>query len=463
VSVTAEWSGTTVIVIPQPTVNGPLHVGHLSGPFLAADIAARAARARGERIITLAGVDVHPNFVTTKAHKMGMDVHQMVARYREQIAAAFELGRISYDVFIDPEQDSFCRAVTGMLGELLERGAIRMRTMTLHRCSDCGRTMQHSYVVGKCPNCGSGANGLSCEPCGSFTSAATLIQPNCARCGGEPEPMEVTVPVLRLEDYRAQLIAEWTQAELPPRVRRVLSHYLTAPLPDYPVAYPMDWGIEGTGELAGLRVDFPAELGLSYLYGPARLIDPDADGLEACVAAWRQLAGIWHFNGIDNAFYFGILYPAIFAAAGLTEPKMQGATVNELYLLEGSKFSSSRNHALWADEFLAEHDPELVRLYLSWCRPDRYESNFSRQSFEAFCAWARPLLAGEHRGGCWLPDELVADELERAEFALRLNGFDSSLAVRCLFGALVAGRGRNSAVLAALTGRAAREGASDEH
>src|SRR6185312_16400638 len=155
-----------VIVIPQPTVNGPLHVGHLSGPFLAADIAARAARARGERIITLAGVDVHPNFVTTKAANMGLDVHEMVARYREQIAAAFQLGRISYDVFIDPEQDSFCRAVNGMLGELLERGAIRMQSMTLHRCSDCGRTMQHSYVVGKCPHCGSGANGLSCEPCG---------------------------------------------------------------------------------------------------------------------------------------------------------------------------------------------------------------------------------------------------------------------------------------------------------
>jgi len=336
-------------------------------------------------------------------------------------------------------------------------------------------------VVGKCPNCGSGANGLSCEPCGGFTSAATLIQPNCARCGGEPEPMEVTVPVLRLEDYRAQLIAEWTQAELPPRVRRVLSHYLTAPLPDYPVAYPMDWGIEGTGALAGLRIDFPAELGLSYLYGPARLVDPAANGIDACVAAWRQLAGLWHFNGIDNAFYFGILYPAVFAAAGLTEPKMTGATVNELYLLEGSKFSSSRNHALWADEFLAEHDPELVRLYLSWCRPDRYESNFSRQSFDAFCQWARPLLGGEataseHRSerqraqsgasaepsngggqdqGCWIPEEMAADDLERAEHALRLNSFDSSLAVRCLFGALSAGQGRQSAVLAALTGRPA--------
>jgi methionyl-tRNA synthetase len=448
-----------VIVIPQPTVNGPLHVGHLSGPFLAADIAARAARARGERIITLAGVDVHPNFVMTKAETLGVDVQQMVSGYRSQIASAFALARIGHDVFIDPELESFCGAVTAMLEELLQRGTVRMQPMTLHRCADCGRTMHHSYVVGKCPHCGSGANGLSCEPCGGFTSAATLIQPVCARCGGVPEPMDCRVPVLRLEDFRAQLVAEWTQAELPPRVRRVVSRYLSAPLPDYPVAYPTDWGIEGSGELAGMRVDFPTELGLSYLYGPARAVAPDADSLASCAAAWQQLSGLWHFNGIDNAFYFGILYPAIFAAAGITEPKMRGATVNELYLLEGQKFSTSRNHALWADEFLADHDPELVRLYLSWCRPDRYESDFTRASFDAFCRYAGPLLADDGSdgrsdgGGGGLPVELATGELERAEHALRLNGFDSALAVRCLLGGLASGQGHNSAVLAALTGR----------
>lgn len=441
-----------VIVIPQPTVNGPLHVGHLSGPFLAADIAARAARARGERVITLAGVDVHPNFVMAKAETLGLDPFEMVSGYRSQIASAFALARIGHDVFIDPEAEGFCQAVTGMLEELLRRGSVRMQTVTLHRCSDCGRTMHHAYVVGKCPQCGSGANGLSCEPCGGFTSAATLVQPVCARCGGVPEPMEARVPVLRLEDFRERLIAEWTQAELPPRVRQVLAHYLSEPLPDYPVAYPTDWGIEGSGELAGLRVDFAAELGLSYLYGPARAVDPDAGSLADYVAAWQRLSGLWHFNGIDNAFYFAILYPAVFAAAGVGEPKMRGATVNELYLLEGQKFSTSRNHALWADEFLAEHDPELVRLYLSWCRPDRYESDFTQSSFAEFCRHVEPLLAGSGSGG--LPAELAAGELERAEHALRLSGFDSALAVRCLLGALAAGQGRDSTVLAALTGRA---------
>src|SRR5439155_12300696 len=132
--------------------------------------------------------------------------------------------------------------------------------------------------------------------------------------------------------------------------------------------------------------------GLSYLYGPARALHPEAGTLAERVAAWREVDGVWHFNGMDNTFYFAILYPAILAAAGVPTPKARGAVVNELYLLEGKKFSTSRNHALWADEFLAKQDPELVRLYLSWDRPDRYESNFTHDAYEAFCDYVRPLL-----------------------------------------------------------------------
>ncbi|MGH3221774.1 MAG: class I tRNA ligase family protein, partial [Streptosporangiaceae bacterium] len=128
-------------------------------------------------------------------------------------------------------------------------------------------------------------------------------------------------------------------------------------------------------------------------------------------------------------------------------------TVNELYLLDGQKFSTSRNHALWADEFLADEDRELVRLYLSWDRPDRYESNFTRESYLAFCDYIRPLLDGQLSADGRLPAELAAAELERAEHALRLTGFDSALAARCLLLALSAGAGAGSAALAALTGR----------
>ncbi len=451
---TDQPSGLTVIVIPQPTVNGPLHIGHLSGPFLAADIAARAARLRGERVLTLAGIDVHPNYVLTKAENLGMDVHEMIAKFRAQITGAFELAGIGYDAFLDPQTTAYRSAIARMLSELVTNGTLPMREVTLHQCADCGRTLHHSYVVGKCANCGSGANGLSCEPCGSFTSAQTLVDASCARCGGVPRPMTATVPVLPLENYRDRLIVEWMQAELPGRVRTVLEHYLHFPMPDYPVAYPTNWGIEGIGPLDGLRIDFPTELGLSYLYGPANALRPRAASLAEWVDGWRDIAGVWHFNGIDNAFYFAILYPAILAAAGVPEPKMRGATVNELYLLEGRKFSTSRNHALWADEFLAAEDRELVRLYLSWDRPDRYESNFTNDGYRAFCAYVQPLLDREPTAD-GLPGALAAAEIDRADRALQLVGFDSALAVRCLLNALTTGAGCDSVAMAALTGRTA--------
>lgn len=448
---TAPSNRITVIVIPQPTVNGALHIGHLSGPYLAADVASRAAKARGERVLTLAGVDVDPNYVLTKAEILDTDVDEMVAKYRGQIMSAFEGARISWDAFLDPQDADYQQAIAGMLRELVENGTVPMEEFTLHQCTDCGRTLHHSYVVGKCSVCGTGANGTSCEGCGGFTSAQNLIDPSCARCGGAPKPMVVTIPVLRLEDYRERLVAEWLQAEWPTQVRSIVQQYQHTPLPDIPLAYPTNWGIECDGPLAGMRVDFPTELGFSYLYGPSKVLAPDAVSLAERVAAWSEVEGVWHFNGMDNTFYFTVLYPAILAACGVPDPKALGATVNELYLLEGQKFSTSRNHAVWADEFLAAEDPELVRLYLSWDRPDRYTSDFTHASYEAFCDYVRPLLEG--KASTDLPGVLSAAELERAEHALRLTGFDAALAVRCLFNALGTGAGADSIALTALTGR----------
>jgi methionyl-tRNA synthetase len=448
----SEQRDLTVITIPPATANGPLHVGHLSGPYLASDIAARAAKARGERVLAVAGVDVGQNFIPTMAENEGLDVERMMARCRAEILEAFDRGLIEYDTFVDPQTEAYERAIAAMVADMAARGTLAMRETTLHACGDCDRTLHHAYVAGSCPTCGSGSSGGSCEGCGGFTSAQTLVEPYCDRCGGAAVQFTATVPMLRIEAFREQLTALWLRAEAPARVRELVSHYLSAGLPEVPLAYPTNWGVRGSGALAGMRIDVYAEVGLSWLYGVAQALDPAASTLDACVAAWeREVAELWQFHGIDNTFYFAIFWPALFAAAGLRELPLRGLVVNEFYTLDGAKFSTSRNHASWAHEFLAEEDPAIVRLFLSWDRPDRRATDFTRASYDAFARRVRPLLHGGALPVAPLPAELVAAERARGEQALRLVGFDPALAARSMLSLLQSGADAG-AVLGALTG-----------
>ncbi len=448
-----------VITIPPATANGPLHVGHLAGPYLASDIAARAAKARGRRVLAVAGVDVGQNFIPTMAENEGRDVEQLIARCRAEILEAFERGHIAYDTFIDPQTASYRAALADMVSEMVARGTLPMRETTLHACADCHRTLHHAYVAGTCSACGSASSGGSCEGCGGFTSAQTLVDPSCDRCGGAATAFTTTVPVMCIEDFREQLTEMWLRAELPKRVRDLIAHYLRVGLPEIPLAYPTNWGIEGNGPLDGMRIDVWAEVGLSWLYGVARAFDPAARTLDACVAHWQHEVGeLWQFHGIDNNFYFAIFWPALFAAAGIKRLPLSGLVVNEFYTLDGSKFSTSRNHAIWAHEFLAEEDPALVRLFLAWDRPDRRATDFTRASFEAFANHARPLLYGHPRAAGSLPAALVDAERARGEQALELVGFDPALAARSMLSLLASGA-EVGPVLTALTGidsRAAR-------
>jgi methionyl-tRNA synthetase len=205
-----------------------------------------------------------------------------------------------------------------------------------------------------------------------------------------------------------------------------------------------------------MRIDVWAEVGLSWLYGVAQALDPAATTLDACVSEWRREVGeLWQFHGIDNTFYFAIFWPALFAAAGLERLPLSGLVVNEFYTLDGAKFSTSRNHAIWAHEFLAEEDPAIVRLFLAWDRPDRRATDFTRASFEAFREHVRPLLQGRSQAAAALPSQLTAAERARGEQALQLVGFDAALAARSMLSLLAAGV-EAGPVLTALTGVDAR-------
>ncbi len=449
--------GATVVVTPPPTPNGPLHVGHLSGPYLGGDVAVRAARGRGEQVLAVCGLDVHQNYVPAKARQEDRPVEEVLADYGGRIRSAFQLARISYDLLLDPAADGDYRdAVAGLLAELVDSKAVAVDEVPLAVCPRCDRTLHHAWVSGRCRVCGDGAAGGACERCGSYAAAVDLVDPVCTVCGSPPRVVRAPLPVLRLEDHRERLCETWARAELSPRVRGLIGRMLAEGLPDVPLAYPTDWGIPttsgGAPGRAGDRIDVWVEMALGYLYALPRALGSLAGrpGLAGCAAGWAAVDQLWHFLGLDNAFYYGVLTPAVLAAAGVPGGALGGLVVNEFYRLDGLKFSTSRRHAVWAADFLATEDPALVRLYLCWDRPAPYESDFTRAGYEAFRDWAAGQLAGSAAGT--LPAELARLDLTRAERALRLETFDAATAARCLLGAAAREPARARPLLAALLG-----------
>jgi methionyl-tRNA synthetase len=423
-----------LITATAPTPNGPLHVGHLSGPYLAADIARRALAARGSEVIAVGGLDPNQNHVVLKSESQGRPPDELLDDYSARIRQAWDQARIAYDVFVDPRQDpAYGRAVANLVSELVSTKAATMVDATLFVCPSCRRTMHHAYVAGDCPVCCKAGSGGTCEGCATFLTVDNLVAPRCAMCWVAPVPRPARVPVLRLEDYRQGLVETLARAALPSRVRALIHYYLTNGLPDVVLAYPTDWGIPWPGPGGQeFRVDVWVEMGLGYLFAMARHFDADVVNCgtaESYVAAWKQAGPMWHFLGFDNAFYYAVLFPSLFLAAGMPVGSLGGIIVNEFYRLYGKKFSTSRGHAIWADEFLGDEEPEWVRLYLCWDRPDNYESDFVRSTYDAFRRHFRKVL--EQPSGTPLSRSLARQEIVRAKHALRLDTFDPALAVRC--------------------------------
>ena len=448
-------SGVTLVLSTPPTPNGPLHVGHLSGPYIAADIAVRAARAAGQAVVSVCGLDPHQNYVLARAESDGTTAEVALDKYGPLILDAMAGARVDHDVFFEPYTDTaYQQGVGRVLDGLLDAGVASIEDTTLTGCAGCGRTLHHVRVAGRCPACGEGASGGTCEGCGSFVTAATLIDARSTCCEADPTPVQQQIPVLHLERWRGELTEIWARAQIPPRVRHLLAGYLDHGLPDVPLAYETDWGIRWTHDRVQgreLRIDVWAEMAFGYLYGIARhLTGAEPVDLAECAAGWSGVAGMWNFFGIDNAFYYTVLNPAIMTAAGLHPGLLHGVVVNEFYRLDGLKFSTSRDHAIWAHEFLATEDPSVVRAYLSWERPDRYSTDFTRAGYEAFKerygAAVNSVPAGPH--------VLAEKDAARAAQALRLESFDPAVAVRCVLDAHRVDPGSAAGPLAALTGSA---------
>jgi len=400
-----------LVTATPPTVNGGLHLGHISGPYLAADVYRRYLRMRGCDAYYVTGSDENQSYVVTKAAQRGWTPEETAARFGDEVARALGALRIEPDVFArpstSPHHERLCRE---FFSRLYANGALELRATPALHCVACDRYLFEAHVSGLCPHCGHGSDGCACEDCGRPNDCVDLIDPRCTTCGSAPIVREVSRLYFPLGRYEKQLRRYLRTVAMAPHLAALCEEMLSDGLPDIAASHVADWGIPVP--VTGLEdqvIYVWLEMCPGYLAASQQVSDaePSLRGFEDL---WKDPeAEVVQFFGFDNGYFHALLFPALLMAYDPDMRLPSALVVNEFYLLEGEKFSSSREHAIWAADFAGEQPADCVRLYLAMDRPEHERTSFTLADYEA---WVRAELSG--RWEPWLVGlgRRVLDECE---------------------------------------------------
>jgi len=373
-----------LISSPPPTANGDLHVGHLSGPFLRADILTRYLKMRDVEVYNLCGTDEHQSYVAYRAEQLGLTPTETVDRFSDAIRRTMDAARIEVDVYLRPSQSTgHVRLTQGIFASLYAHGTFITKEDAALYCENCDQYLFEVYVCGGCPHCGNATCGNACEMCGKPNDCTDLINPVCNRCKSTPTTRPASRLYFPLSAYEQQLRGYYESVQMNSHLRTLCEQMIEDGLPDVAMSYPSNWGIPvpiaGFGDQ---RINVWFEVGAGLL--AATHVLSKKLGMRD---GWSQL---WHSNdtevvtfcGFDNGFYYAMLIPAIFMAYD-SQIKLQKAfLINEFYRLDGLKFSTSRDHAIWGRQLLNRASADTVRFYLALTGPETEQTNFTMEEFE---------------------------------------------------------------------------------
>lgn len=369
-----------LLTATPPTVNGELHLGHISGPYLAADVCRRYLRMRGRDVFYVSGSDENQSYVVIKAGQKGWTPVETAERFGDRIEDALRSLDAVPDLWArpstSPHHARFCQE---FFARLHAAGAFVERTRPSLHCERCDRYLFEAHVSGKCPHCGHGSDGCACEDCARPNDCADLVDPRCAHCGGAPVVRETTRLYFPLAAYEKELRAYLRTISMTPHMASLCETMLAEGLPEIAVSHLSDWGIPvPVPGFEGQVIYVWMEMCPGYLAATQQL----ADGTGS-LAGWRDLWGagetceIYQFFGFDNGYFHALLFPALLMAYDREVRLPDGFVTNEFYLLEGQKFSSSREHAIWATDFAAREPVDAIRFFLSLDRPEHRRTSFT--------------------------------------------------------------------------------------
>ncbi|MBI2165766.1 MAG: methionine--tRNA ligase [Chloroflexi bacterium] len=374
-----------LIGVAWPYANGPLHLGHIAGCYLPADIFARYHRMRGNQVLMVSGSDQHGTPITIRAEQEGTTPQEIVRKYHADFLASWQKLGISFDLYTSTGTDNHRDTVHDIFLTLLHKGYIYPHTTDQPFCPRDLRFLPDRYVNGTCPNCHfERARGDQCDRCGKTLNPQDLVDPRCRLCGATPQIRATEHLFFRLSAFQESLL-QWVkeQRHWRPNVLNFTLNWLTEGLKDRPITRDIEWGIPvpiDSPDFLQKRIYVWFEAVIGYL-SAAREWAHRQGQPDKWMEFWQDPAcKAYYFIGKDNIPFHTIIWPAMLLGYGsLNLP--YDVPANEFLSLEGNKFSTSENWAVWLPDYLSRYDPDPLRYYLAAIMPETADADFSWQGF----------------------------------------------------------------------------------
>jgi len=365
-----------------PYANGPLHIGHMAGVYVPADIYTRYLRLKGEDVISVCGSDEHGVPITLKARKEGLTPKQIVDRYHELNKKAFEDFGIAFDIYSRTSNKTHYETASDFFLKLYEKGEFIEKSSLQYYDNEAGCFLADRYIVGTCPHChNENAYGDQCEKCGTSLSPSDLINPRSAISGSQPVLKETLHWYLPLDKYESWL-KKWIleeHTEWKSNVYGQCKSWLDQGLQPRAVSRDLDWGVPVPlkgAEGKVLYVWFDAPIG--YISATKELT-PDWEKY------WKDPeTRLVHFIGKDNIVFHCIIFPLMLKLEG-SFILPDNVPANEFLNLENDKISTSRNWAVWLHEYLEDFPgkQDVLRYTLCINAPETKDNDFTWKDFQA--------------------------------------------------------------------------------
>lgn len=357
--------GTKYIFSPPLTPNGDMHLGHLSGPYLAADVLKRYYQLCGNKAYHICGSDDYQSYVEYLAEKDGGLPESVCKENSGLIRKSLLSFNVETDRFLETfNNHDYMEFVTSNYNKL--RRELQTKDFECFY-DESGKYFHEAYISGKCPSCNEGTNGNICEGCGHPNVCVDLVDPMSNLKNSHLKKGSYTSPSINVSEFQDVVIEHLIESGASPRLLSLAKSITDQDGLELALEHPGSWGVQ-SGQSESVIWVWVCML-YGFLYSISKLESSESDSEEE--------SEIIHCFGFDNSFYYSILYPIIYSFDTSNWNKNIRYVNNEFYLLEGMKFSTSRKHAIWASDILNENTSDLIRYYLLSTRPQVGSTNLT--------------------------------------------------------------------------------------